>query len=190
MEEKNHDTLKNALARLPGYTPAPGIWDAMQEQLAEAPLRAAIGDLPQHEPDEKLWDLIERKVPGRKVIFRWPYAAAVLLAGFAGIWIWRTNTQPPVLYSQIQADQRLQASPVLDTDVQYEKLKAYCETENIVCNSGQYKQLSAEFEDLHAASAQLQEAIGSYNTEPELVKQLNSIEKQKAAILNEMAKMI
>ncbi|MCE7060695.1 hypothetical protein [Dyadobacter sp. CY343] len=190
MEETNHDTLKKALAKLPGYTPAPVAWLAICERLEEAPLQHAITQLPGHEPDEKLWELIERKAPGRKRIFHWPYAAAVLLAGFIGIWIWRVNRQPAVFYSQIEIDQRLQAHDVLDTDVQYEKLKAYCETETPVCNTGEYKQLSAEFENLHAASAQLQEVIGQYNTEPELVKQLNSIEKQKAAILNEMAKMI
>ncbi|KQS27965.1 hypothetical protein [Dyadobacter sp. Leaf189] len=188
--DKNQHTLKNAIAKLPGYTPAPQTWDSIGEKLGEEPLRKSLQSLPEYTPAPMVWDAIERKAPGRGRFAGWQYAAAILIAGISGLLVWREVRVTHVYFAQEQFDPRLQVSGEMGTDQHYELLKAYCETETLVCNSGRYKRLREEFETLHSASSQLQEAIGQYNTEPELMKQLNTIEKQKAAILNEMAKMI
>ncbi|WP_031530376.1 hypothetical protein [Dyadobacter crusticola] len=188
--DKNQNTLKNALAKLPGYTPTPQAWDAIRERLSEEPLRKAVQELPDYSPAPLVWENIERKAPGRGRYAGWQYAAAIFIAGVSGLLVWREVRVTHVNFAQEQFDPRLQISGEMDTDQHYQVLKAYCETETLVCNSGRYKRLREEFETLHSASSQLQEAIGQYNTEPELMKQLNSIERQKAAILNEMAKMI
>jgi hypothetical protein len=189
MMDKNPNTLKNALAKLPGYTPAPQVWTSIRQRLREEPLQNALARLPEYAPDPLLWEVIEKNTRRKSGGAFRKYAAAVILAGTIGLLVWQ-NQGSRVEYAQEQIDGRLQVSEKLDTDQQYEKLKAYCETETMVCNTGQYKRLRQEFETLHSASSQLQDAIGQYNTEPELMRQLNSIEKQKAAILNEMAKMI
>jgi hypothetical protein len=188
--DKNQNTLKNALAKLPGYTPAPQVWTSIDQKVREEPLRNALLQLPEYEPKALVWEVIEKKTRPGNAGAVWKYAAAVLLAGIISLLVWRENQRSRIEYAQERFDDRLQVSEQLDTDQQYEKLKAYCEMETLVCNTGQYKRLRQEFETLHSASSQLQEAIGQYNTEPELMKQLNSIEKEKAAILNEMAKMI
>jgi hypothetical protein len=187
--EKNHNNLQNTIRRFPSYEPEDEVWDAILTELQAAPLRQALARMHGYEPDDKLWDLIERKNV-RKGRVKWWYAAAaaLLLTGLA--WFMWPRQAPRIAYSQEVVDQRLQVEGTLKTDQQYQVLKAYCETETLVCNSPQYKTLQEEYVRLSSASGQLQQAIGSFNTEPELLRQYNDIERQKADILNAMAKMI
>lgn len=93
-------------------------------------------------------------------------------------------------FPQETADPRLQSDKQPGTDMAYQKLTNYCQTETLVCQRKDYKLLKDEYEKLEMASEQLHQAIGSYNTEPELVRQFNNEERQKTAVLNEMVKMI
>jgi uncharacterized membrane-anchored protein YhcB (DUF1043 family) len=188
--ERNHKTLQDAIGRFPKYEPADQVWEALHEKLNEGPLQKALRQMPVYEPDDKLWALIEKKNNGSKTAMVWWYAAAAAIVLMAGVLLVRTNPSAGISYTQEKADPRLQTGTDLVTDVQYQKLKAYCETETLVCNSDDYRRLRTEYEKLSSASDQLQQAIGNYNAEPELVRQFISVEQQKAEILNEMAKMI
>jgi hypothetical protein len=189
--EKNQDILKDALSKLPQYVPGDGVWAALDQELNEQPLKSAVQALPEYEPDDKLWTMISHGPVVRKTaFFRQCAAAIVLLAGVAGVWFIGKKSGKQVAFTQETVDERLQARADLVTDQQYEKLKAYCETETLICTSKDYKRLQNEYEALEGAAAQLQQAIGNYNTEPDLVRQFANIERQKAEVLNEMAKMI
>ena len=190
--ERNYDILKKAIDQLPVYEPTQEVWIGIDQKISELPLQEALEQLPVYAPEDALWESIEKRNVSAKRSFSIRYAAAaVLLTGsLIGAWM-LTNKQPNgIAFSHEKIDLRLQADPQHATDKQYENLKAYCETETLVCKSDDYRRLQQEFELLLSASAQLEEAIGTYNTEPALVQQLDEIEKQKAGLLNEMAKMI
>ena len=189
--EKNHDTLQKAISKLAAYEPGEEIWSALNENLAEQPLKGALKQLPEYEPDEMLWDMISRKTTG-KPSFTWSHAAvAMVVLGLSlGLVIYNKNSQQQVSYSIEKVDSRLQNEDGQVTDSQYQRLKAYCEMETLVCTSKDYKRLQEEYEKLNEASVQLRQAIGEYNTEVELVRQVTILEEQKADVLNEMAKMI
>ncbi|WP_426294724.1 hypothetical protein ACN9ML_07950 [Dyadobacter endophyticus] len=187
--EKNHTNLQNALRRFPAYEPGEEVWNALNENLLAQPLRQALSEMPAYEPDEKLWDLIDRKSV-RQQRLKWGYAAAMLLIGAGIAWLMLPADGPRVAYSQEPVDKRLQMEADIKTDRQYRLLKTYCETETLVCNSSEYRSLRQEYERLSSAADQLVHAIGNYNTEPELLRQYNEIERQKTDILNAMAKMI
>jgi uncharacterized membrane-anchored protein YhcB (DUF1043 family) len=187
--EKNKDTLKAAIAKLPDYEPDEGVWDSLAQQMSELPLKNRLAELPQYEPDELLWELIVKKSEiAKQRRMRW-YAAAVIVM-IAGIGLFQKRSEQPIAFTQEQVDERLQADTNSLTDEKYEKLKAYCETETLVCHSKDYRRLQDEYERLNVAARQLQQAIGTYNTEPELIRQFSTVEQQKAEVLNEMAKMI
>lgn len=190
--EKNHDNLKKAISKLPGYEPDDRVWVTLNEKLNELPLSNALNTLPEYEPDDKLWDLIAANAAVKKpTLLWWHYAAAMVAVGLSlGMLFYGKGQQQQVSYSIEKVDSRLQNDEIKVTDAQYKRLKAYCETETLVCNSKDYKQLQDEYEKLNEASAQLQQAIGEYNTEAELIRQFAILEEQKADILNEMAKMI
>ncbi len=190
--EYNINNLREALAKLPSSGPSDQIWLEIDRKLSEGPLQNALKELPVFEPDEHIWEAIEGKVPNRsRLSMVWWYAAAVMLVGgITGLWALRRNTAPMVAYSQEIVDERLQAKKDQETDQQYEKLKAYCEAETMVCNDKKFKRLQQEYEKLQTATQQLQQAMGAYNTEPELIRQFSLVEQEKAEVLNEMAKMI
>lgn len=187
--EKNHTNLQNALRRFPDYEPGEEVWNALNENLLAQPLRQALSEMPAYEPDDRLWDLIDRKSAQQQRL-KWGYAAAVLLMAAGIAWLVLPTGTPRVAYSQEPVDERLQMEADVKTDQQYRILKTYCETETLVCNSSEYRSLQQEYERLSSASEQLARAIGDYNTEPELLRQFNEIERQKTGILNAMAKMI
>nr|WP_295932497.1 hypothetical protein [uncultured Dyadobacter sp.] len=186
--ETNHKNLQNALRQLREYEPEERIWEGMRQKMNDAPLQAALAQMPEYEPDERLWTLINRRPVHRR--FGWGYAAAAMIVISAGLLLGKIKTGLPVSYTEEQVDVRLQTDTHLVTDEQYQKLKTYCETETLVCNSQDYRYLQQEYERLSSASEALQQAIGSFNTEPELMRQFNDVEQQKTLILNKMAKMI
>ena len=189
--EKNQHILKNALTKLPHYSPGDGVWTSINQEMNELPLKSATQSLPEYEPDEKLWDLIAKGPAVNRMAYFWQYAAAViLLIGVAGVWFVGKKSGKQIAFTQETVDERLQTKADQVTDRQYEKLKAYCETETLICASSDYKQLQNEYEELVSAATRLQQAIGEYNAEPDLVRQFANIEQQKAEVLNEMAKMI
>ncbi|WP_221392943.1 hypothetical protein [Dyadobacter sp. NIV53] len=192
MKEVNKITLDKALGQLNTYEPDGKIWTAINDGLNELPLQKVIQKLPDYRPDEKIWDLVRNDLDTRKPAFNkiWYAAATVLLASFLGFWFLRSSPEPAISISQQEVDSRLQLNPKVATDQQFNTLKGYCEAETLVCNSSDFRQLTQEYETLRVASLQLQQAIGEYNTEPDLMRQLSTLEQEKADILNKMAKMI
>jgi len=190
--EKNHINLQNAVRRFPAYEPGDEVWGGINENLLGQPLRHALSEMPAYEPDDKLWELIDRKNT-RQRRWKWGYAAAIILMALGIAWLMLPGLPAGphrIAYSQETVDERLQMETDVKTDQQYRILKTYCETETLVCNSTEYRSLQQEYERLSSASQQLVQAIGDYNTEPELLRQYNEIERQKTDILNAMAKMI
>jgi len=187
--EKNHSNLQTAISRFPVYEPGEQVWDYINAQLEEQPLRKALAELPGYEPDERLWNLIDAGNV-RRQRWKWGYVAAALLvaAGIGSIFV--PSGPGRIAYSQEMVDERLQVGDELKTDQQYQLLKTYCDTETLVCDSREYKTLQQEYEMRSDAAERLSKAIGDYNTEPGLMKQYNEIERQKTDILNEVAKMI
>ncbi|MCE7042999.1 hypothetical protein [Dyadobacter sp. CY312] len=190
--EHNREILKDALQNLPSYEPKEMVWNDIDRKLNELPLQQALASLPEYEPDDRIWEVLElNSQQKRKTLVTWWYAAAVLLlVGPIGFWFVNKDKGKIITYSEEVVDERLQTAEIQETDNQYQKLKAWCESETLVCNTVDFKQLKEEYETLQLASEQLQAAMGNYNSEPELVRQLSMVEQEKAGILNKMAKMI
>ncbi|MCF0053619.1 hypothetical protein LXM25_26335 [Dyadobacter sp. LJ53] len=189
--EQNKHILTNAIKRLPEFGPDDKLWDSVRQKLQEGRLDEALQNLPVYAPGPLTWQAISANLPGRRATLTWWYAAAVLLiASLAGAWMYMKGPDKRIEFSQEMADLRLQSGGQPETDLAYQKLEAYCQTKSPVCDKQDYKHLKVEYEKLNLASEQLHQAIGNYNTEPELVHQLNDVERRKTAVLNEMAKMI
>jgi len=190
--EYNHNTLQKAILKLPLQEPNENIWEEISQKLDEEPLQNALKNLSEYEPDKRLWELIENKSVIRRhsPVAWWYAAAAILIASSIGLWMLQSNKTQIISYSEEIADSRLQISKEQVADYQYQQLKTYCETETLVCNNKDFKQLTQEYEKLRTASEQLKQAMGKYNTEPQLVRQFSIVEQEKADVLNKMAQMI
>ena len=190
--EYNKNTLQEAILKLPLQEPNENVWQEISQKLDEEPLQNALKNLSEYEPDERLWELIENKsVIRRHSPVAWWYAAAsILIASSIGLWMFRSDKTQLISYSEEIVDSRLQINKEQVADHKYKQLKTYCETETLVCNNKDFKQLTQEYEKLRTASEQLKQAMGKYNTEPQLVRQFSIVEQEKAEVLNKMAKMI
>jgi hypothetical protein len=178
--------------QLPEYEPSDEVWKKIEAGLSQDTMNKIISQLPMHEPEEETWTHINEQLSNQEPVrigWRWiSIAASVLL--IAGIAIYKQIEGPEIRYSQEKLDKQLLISPGDDSQKQYEMIAAYCKEQAFVCQNPEFRELKSELEDLNSASMQLKEAVGNYNTEPELMAQLSAIEQQKADVIRKMAMKI
>jgi len=189
--ENNRNIIETAISKLAIHEPREHVWKQLDQKLSEAPLYTALKNLGEYEPDQSVWKAIEIKnVSTNRTVIWWYAAAVVLFASTLFIWNSKTNQKSFISFSVEPIDSRLQVSQEVASDYQYEQLKSHCESETLICSSDDFKRLKKEFEELQTAAAQLRQAMGQYNSQPELMRQFSMLEQEKAEVLNKMAKMI
>lgn len=178
--------------QLPEYEPSDEVWKKIEAGLNQNILQKAISQLPEYEPTEELWTHINQQLNPHKpkiIIWRWASVAASVLL-IAGLLLYKPWESPDISYSQEKLDKQLLLSSTDDSQKQYEMIVAYCKEQTYICQNPEFKELKIELEELNLASLQLKDAVGHYNTEPELMAQLTTIEQQKADIIRKMAMKI
>ncbi len=177
---------------LPEYEPKDDVWKNIEAKLNDHVLKKAIGKLASYEPKDELWEQIEVELAPKTIEFHaWKWVSiAACIALMVGVYFWYNTDNQPLIYSEQKIDENLLLNPSDDSQQQYEMIVAYCKQQTYVCENTEFKALKTELEELNTASIQLKEAVGQYNTEPELMAQLTTIEQQKSEILRKMAAQI
>lgn len=177
---------------LPEYEPTDEVWKNIESKLNDDVLQRAVGKLNIYEPNNDVWSRIEAELPTKIVKFTaWKVAsiAASIVLIFGVFFIYSVDNQK-VSYSEQKIDENLLLNKTDDSQRQYEMIVAYCKQQTYVCENKEFKALKTELEELNIASNRLREAVGMYNTEPELMAQLTTIEQQKSELLRKMAAKI
>ena len=179
---------------LPEYEPSDEVWNQINTELNNDIIRKGIFQLPVYEPDGRIWENIEADLNPKIVklnTWRWVAVAAsfVLVIGL-DFYLNYQKTQPTIAYSEQKIDAQLLLQPSDNSDADYETIVAFCKEQTYVCENSEFRDLKVELDDLQAASVQLKEVIGQYNTEPQLMAQLAQIELQKSEILKRMTTKI
>lgn len=105
MKEKNQDTLKDALKRLPNYQAKEGLWDALEQnldadtkvdELHKEELDAAVHRLPRYRAPHGIWSKIEKRLNRRSIFSqrKWAVAAAISALLTIGIGTWLMLRSP------------------------------------------------------------------------------------------------
>ena len=178
---------------LPQYSPPESVWENIEQGLKEAPLQEALSKLPTYEPPVQAWFDIAAQLPNPQKRWRhYAAAAAVVLAvGIGGYFILHRKLEKPTIsYSQEKLNPKTTVTANETIDRQYAHLQALCEERITVCEKPEFKTLKQELDDLTAASKQLKEALGPYNTDASLSAQLSEIEKERADILRKLNERI
>lgn len=177
---------------LPEYEPNEEVWNNIVSKLSEGALQNALEKLPSYEPTDAVWNQIDDKLSPKIIKFSaWKWVSvAASVAIIMGIFYWLSTDKQQIRYSEERIDKDLLLNPVDDSQQQYEMIVAYCKQQTYVCQNPEFVSLKTELEELNSASKQLKEAVGQYNTEPELMAQLTSIEQQKSEIIRKMAAQI
>lgn len=178
--------------QLPEYEPSDEVWKKIEAGLNENAMQKAISHLKTYEPTEDVWTGISQELNTQKTkLIGWQWlavAASVLL--IAGTWLFKQKDTPSISFSEEKLDMQLLFSSTDNSQKQYEMIVAYCKQQTYVCQNREFKELKSELEELNSASIQLKDAVGEYNTEPELMAQLTAIEQQKASVIRKMAMKI
>lgn len=195
--------LGETVQKLPDYDPPTMIWDAIDKKLdiaeAEQPLQTILKELPTYEPPSLVWDSIEAQLPPvkeAKVIKltwrRWVAAAAMVgVMLLAGIFVFNQNNETvTIAYSEeVRNTEALKPDWYEDEDA-FETILAICKTQTFTCEEPLFKSLKVELEELNEARTALEEVMGDYGQDNNLMKQLARIEHQRSDVLKEMVKMI
>jgi hypothetical protein len=186
--------MENSLKdTLPQYSPPESVWKNIEQTLNETPLQEALNKLPTYEPPVQAWVEIAAQLPNSPRTW-WQYAAAaavVLAVGIGGYVAMQPNADKATIsYSQEKINPKTMVAPDETIDQQYAQLQALCEDRVTVCEKPEFKHLKQELDNLTAASNQLKDALGSYNTDAALSAQLSEIEQERADILRKLNERI
>jgi hypothetical protein len=218
--ETGGPNLLRALANLPAHEPDDATWAHIENQLAaDTALGRAIPALPTHEPDEALWTTLVARLdaadvattpmnaPAAPVVVRrlWParavrstlaLAASVLLV--LGIW-WQVRPSasgPVVAQETLTFSEEETALPLAApaTDLLDRQglsfIDAHCSSQPTVCQSGEFRTLRTQLQELEAQEAQLRQDARRFGTSPELLREQTRLITLKASVTRELVQLL
>ncbi len=209
MMEKNKHSLSSALRQMPEYTPGDSLWERIAQELEQerhaSTLSQAVAALPQREPSAALWDNIRTQLEKEQSFTKndKPYfnlralAAAILLPLAVALWFFypRHQRKSDALHFTYHQSTEEVSNQLLQTSWN-EDSEAFAEIEALLQQlppeyiSEEIAQLHKELEELNLAKAELQEAIGNFNTSPQFVAQLKKIELERTQIAKQLLRKI
>lgn len=204
MPENNEHTLRNALRLLPEHDAPEMVWPKLEADLQlDAAIDMNIPLLPGHQPPEWVWANLDAQIPNahprspKTVLARmWPLwaAAASICVLFLAVWFLKPSanegpSEMSVRYSEEKADTVLLALAREPEDDAFQMLEEMCLQAAPICKDPEFIHLKAELEELTSAKSELREAMGLYETSPELNEQLTRIERERSELLRRMVNM-
>jgi hypothetical protein len=214
--EPGGDNLRRALATLPAHEPDPDTWVRLAAQLAaDAALARALPSLPTHAPDEELWATIAARLdtaaPGPAPILPavgrrlWPVrtvrqvlalAASLLLMLGIG-WQLRPLAPKPAAAHEIvtfsEEAGALSLSPAVADPLEQQGLffiDSRCSTQPAVCQSGEFRALRTQLQELETQQAQLQQAARRFGSSPEVLREQARLVTLKAAFTRQLVQLL
>lgn len=197
MLEKNRNILLELLRKLPVYDPPPGVWDDVEKSLGGASPKG-LGLLPSYPPPDSVWEKIESELDAEKGKVRplrrfLPWAAAVAACLAAVIWFFQPTTTPEsmaakvsITYSREMVDPALLQRDWKQDEEAFDMIQQLCANSAFTCTNPDMQSLQAELDELTEAKMALEEALGVYGTDLDLIGQLTQIERQRTALLKRM----
>jgi hypothetical protein len=195
-KEHNRETLQAAIRRLPQYAPAAPVWQRIEHQLEnDLVFQDAVQSLPTYAPPVAVWQRIaaglEKPVRMRRLRPAWfgAAAAAVVLLAVGTYW-WYTQT--PELVEKVQL-------VYTETETRPATFKADWDEDetDIAALTKVYAQRAAlanlnesllsELQELNQAKAAIKAMLTKYGNDPDLIRTIADLERQRSAIVKQMA---
>ena len=199
MLEKNRDILEKLLRQLPAYSPPAQVWEGVEQSLGNIPNKG-LDRLPTYQPPARVWDQIEAGLAGKNRISAplplrrfLPWAAGIAASLAAVIWFFQTAPSPEtasakvtITYSKEMVDPILLQRDWEQDAEAFELIDRFCANSPFTCENPDMKSLQAELDELTEAKIALENALGNYGTDVDLIGQLTEIERQRTALLKQM----
>lgn len=187
MKEKNHDKLRDALQKLPGYDAPEGMWGSIEEDLTPA----LSDQLPSYQPPAGVWNSLSRKLeaeavaPPAKQRKLWPRALAGVAAALALLVTVGLGLQSGISSKQkVTVAYSQEAAPALDAIdwTEGEESFAYAIAEIEARNEPKLNNLRHEYDELTEAREEIKAILTSYGEDPQVIRQLARIERDRSDI--------
>jgi hypothetical protein len=187
MESKDKNSIKKQLEKLPIHEPKSSVWDKISADLDNS--QPDFKSMPEFEPKENVWEVLNQKLDVKERFrFQISAAAVLLIIGISSFFIFKSFNTSNLSYS---SDKEIFTMPEnLDSEQNFERILAFCQTKVEQCEEQDFEVLKSEFEVLKKAETQLRDVMGDFNTSPELLEQLESIETQKRELIEQMTNLI
>jgi len=202
MPEKNKNILRDALLQLPEHDAPEMLWPKLEADLhLQAVIASNIPLLPEHQPPDWVWGNLDAQIHSAKppsskkplLARMWPIwaAAASICFLICAVWLLKPygsegRDEISIRYSEEKADAVLLALAREPEDEAFQLVEEICRQPAPVCKDPEFIQLKAELNELTSAKSELREAMGLYETNPELNEQLTRIERERSALLRRM----
>lgn len=195
-EEQNYQTLRNAIQQLPDYEPSIAVWEVIDQRLkSEETLDNALAQLTTYAPPTAVWERIsedlEKPATVRRLRLVWiGAAAAAVLVVSAGTYFWNTQTPEPVETLQVVYQEVEQPSNIVKADWDDDEAdidfvaKAYAQR---VAFLQKDDSLLSELEELNQAKLEIKTMLAKYGNDANLIRTIADIERQRSAIVKQMA---
>jgi len=191
--------LHNNIANLKEHNPPSEVWTNLQNELV---LQNAVAALSSYEPPSAIWEEIQgelatRKPKGRVVpLQRWiRYAAAAAVIGVVTLFGLSQFTENTITNSQLSYSVETVSDDLLKKDWNededaFDYLMAICKEKVLACKNPEFQILQTELQELNDAKTMLEEAIGSYGTNANLISEMKDIEFARTTIVKQMIDVI
>lgn len=198
MQEQNRQYLEAAIKQLPIYEPDEAIWGNIAHELD---VQKAIPQLPSYEPPSGVWSNIntqlESDVQKKTGVVRRlrPYlavAASVAVLIIAGLSLWPKLSQGDEFTYESSVVEAVFVAQN-DWDADDEALSRAVQTyrnDPLAKQNPQYEDMLEEWEELNSAKEEIKAMMEQYGQDSRLVRQLSTIERDRSAVVKEMAVQI
>jgi len=214
--EKNRNILKDALKKLPVYTPENPVWEKIELQLAKDPVsgkipqlhvidppeaiwtnidhelnrREKLSSLKRYNPPEEVWENIDRTLTTnrikRKTVQWLTGASAVAAVLILGFFIFTPNGGNNYSYSE-EWVQIQDVHQWEEDDQSVEQVLALLCNENpATCKTPEFKELEKELSFLNQSKQEILNQLNKYDANTELEIKLTEIELERSNLIKEM----
>lgn len=210
IQERNRATLIKAIEALPEYQPGPDVWAAVSEALTletteQEAFQQAIDALPRYAPPPQVWEAIvhdlatgKRNAPvktgfrlRRRIVQASVAASLLLAAALAGkLYVDRPVTSVELSYSEeIRSDDLYRDDWNQDAASFDEVIRQY--TSNpLLSEQPDFRNLREELDELNSAKQEIEQMMEQYGRDPDLIRQIGEIERERSEILKKIVVLI
>ena len=199
--EHNKDKLQEALQQMRSFSPPDGLWDKISAGMEEPDedqqaLNEAVDRLPAYTPPVSVWNRLTRvldqdadrrklRVVRRRQMMAWAAVVALLISATAWLW-YEPGPKVSLQYAQ-ETVQEFSATQDWNLDE-----PTFAKLEEVLAgvNDPAINKLRLEYEELSTAHQDVEAMLVSYGQDPQLIRQMADIERERTDIYRQIIEQI